>query len=107
MFLLFLAGIALFALDIMLAAARSTTDLMGIGGLFFLAGSAPRPAQISLNASLAVAIVISVTATVVRLSTPELAFGILVPTAQLSLTGFWGVRHGHFASRDAGEVGNG
>ena len=73
---------------------------MGIGGLFFLADAAPRPVQLSLNASLAVSLLVSVSAAVIGLSTPELAFGTLVPTLQLSLSGLWGVRHGLFPERN-------
>ncbi len=98
-FALFTLGAALLALDVVLAAARSTTHAMGIGGLFFLAGSAPRAVQYSLNGSLLAAVLVSVGVAVVGLSTPELAFGTLVPTLQLSLTGLWGVRHGLFPER--------
>ena len=51
---LFLAGCALFMVDLVLAAARSRDDAMGIGGLFFLAGSAPTEVQRHLLGSLAV-----------------------------------------------------
>jgi hypothetical protein len=98
-FALFLAGSGVFVVDLVLAAARSTTHTMGIGGLFFLAGSAPRAARLALNASLAAAVVVSVATALARLSTPELAFGTLAPTFQLSLSGWWGVRHGHFPPR--------
>ena len=98
---LFLVGSLVFAADIVLAAARSTTHAMGIGGLFFLSGSAPRQVAVSLNASLAVVVVVSVVIAVARLSSPELAFGTLSPIFQLALSGLWGVRHGHFAERGA------
>lgn len=101
---LFLAGAAVFAVDLVLAAARSTTHSMGIGGLFFLAGSAPRSVQVHLNASLATAVIVSVGTTVARLSTPELAFGTLAPMLQLALSGFWGVRHGHFPQRSQADA---
>ncbi|MFV0315700.1 MAG: hypothetical protein ACK5O2_01900 [Microthrixaceae bacterium] len=96
---LFVAGAALLALDVILAAVRSTTHTMGIGGLFFLVGAAPRRVQWSLNGSLAASVVVSLVITVVGLSTPELAFGTLVPTLQLSFSGLWGVRHGYFSER--------
>lgn len=93
-------GSLLFVVDIVLAAARSTRDAMGIGGLFFAMGSAPRAVTLSLNAALVVAVVVSTVVAVVRLSTPELAFGTLAPILQLSLSGFWGVRHGLFSPRE-------
>ncbi|MGI9577179.1 MAG: hypothetical protein ACR2OH_03160 [Microthrixaceae bacterium] len=96
---LFVIGALLFAVDIVLAAARSTRDSMGIGGLFFCAGSAPRWVAVSFNTSLATAVVVCVATALSRLSTPEFAFGTLVPILQLSLSGFWGVRHGMFEAR--------
>lgn len=96
---LFLLGSVLFVVDIVLAAARSTTDAMGIGGLFFLAGSAPRAAALPLNASLGVVVAVAVAAALAGLSSPELAFGTLSPMLQLSLSGLWGVRHGLFEPR--------
>jgi len=98
---LFLLGMLVLAIDVLMAVARSRYDLMGIGGLFFLVGCAPKAARTSLNASLGVALVVAVAATVARLSTPELAFGTLAPLFQLGMTGLWGVRHGHFPPRSA------
>lgn len=98
-FVLFCIGGVLLALDVVLAVVRSTRDAMGIGGLFFLVDAAPRAVRRSLNGSLAAAVAISVATAVAGLSTPELAFGTLVPLLQLSLSGFWGVRHGLFDAR--------
>jgi hypothetical protein len=92
---LFLVGCVLFAVDLVLAAARSRDDVMGIGGLFFLAGSAPRRVQLHLLGSLAVQVVVAFAAAASNPFTP-LAFGTLVPTAGLSLAGLWSVRHGMF-----------
>jgi hypothetical protein len=92
---LFFAGCAVFALDIALAAARSRDDAMGIGGLFFLAGSAPRPVQVHLLGSLAVQVAVAVLGAALHPFTP-LAFGTLVPTSALALAGLWSVRHGLF-----------
>jgi hypothetical protein len=97
---LFLAGCALFAAVLVLAALRSRDDLMGIGGLFFLAGSAPPVVQWNLLGSLGVQVVVAVLAASVRPFT-EMAFGTLVPTIALALCGLWSVRHGIFAARDA------
>jgi hypothetical protein len=94
----FLAGSALLALDVVLAAGRSRTHAMGIGGLFFLAGSAPRPVQVQLNVALGLAVVVATAGAAVRPFTP-LAFGVLAPVLQLGCSGLWGVRHGHFALR--------
>lgn len=98
-FVLFCLGVVLLALDVALAIARSTRDAMGIGGLFFLVDAAPRTVQRSFNGSLVAAVGISVTTAILGLSTPELAFGTLVPLLQLSLSGLWCVRHGLFDER--------
>ncbi len=94
----FLVGSALLAVDVVMAAARSRQDAMGIGGLFFLAGSAPRAVQVQLNLSLGLAVVVAVLGAALRPFTP-LAFGVLAPVLQLACSGLWGVRHGHFAPR--------
>lgn len=96
----FLAGSALLAVDVVLAAARSRSDAMGIGGLFFLAGSAPPAVQRPLLGSLAVQVVVSVTGAAVRPFT-ELAFGTLAPVLALGWCGLWAVRHGTFPPRGA------
>ena len=95
---LFFAGCALFAADIVLAAARSRDDLMGIGGLFFLIGSAPRTVQVQLLCSLAAQVLVAVVGAVVHPFTP-LAFGTLVPMIGLGWCGFWAVRHGSFEAQ--------
>ncbi len=92
------AGSALFAADIVLAASRSRDDLMGIGGLFFLAGSAPRAVQVSLLGSLVAQLVIAFSGAAARPFTP-LAFATLVPILGLSLCGFWAVRYGLFPAQ--------
>lgn len=97
---LFLLGCALFVADLVLAAARSRDDAMGIGGLFFLVGAAPRAVQVHLLGSLAVQVVVAVAGAAVRPFTP-LAFGTLVPTLALALAGLWSVRHGLFPARSA------
>ncbi len=97
---LFLAGCALFMVDLVLAAARSRDDAMGIGGLFFLAGSAPRRVQLHLLGSLAAQVVVAVGAAALDPFTP-LAFGTLVPTIGLAFCGLWAVRHGLFPARSS------
>lgn len=91
----FVLGSLLFVVDLVLAATRSREDLMGIGGLFFLAGAGPRRIVASLNLSLVVTSAAAVAAAAARPFT-ELAFGILFPILPLALSGLWGTRHGHF-----------
>jgi len=95
----FFAGSALFAVDVVLAAGRSRESAMGIGGLFFLAGSAPRAVQWHLLGSLVAQVVVSVAGAAARPFTP-LAFGTLAPVLALSFCGLWGVRHGLFPPRE-------
>jgi hypothetical protein len=97
---LFLAGCAVFLVDLGLAAARSRDDAMGIGGLFFLAGSAPPSVQRHLLGSLGVQVVVAIVGAALDPFTP-LAFGTLVPTLGLALCGLWAVRHGVFEPRVA------
>ena len=99
----FLAGSTLFVVDLVLAASRSRDTAMGIGGLFFLAGSAPRRVQWHLLGSLAAQVVVAVAGAALRPFTP-LAFGTLAPMLGLALCGWWGVRHGLFPLRDGGRT---
>ena len=81
-----------------MAIGRSRTDLIGMGGLFFLAGSAPRAVQRSLWASLAVEVVVAVATAAARPFTP-LAFGVLAPMFGLGVMGLWGAKFGTFPPR--------
>ena len=99
---LFAAGIGIFFWAYAIAVNRSRTDAIGIGGLFFLAGSATAPAGVkrALLASLALQTAIGLATAAARPFTP-LAFGVLVPLYGLALTGLWGARHGRFGPRRA------
>lgn len=98
--LIFFLACALFAVDLVLAAARSRDDTMGIGGLFFLAGCAPRSVQVHLMSALAIQVVVALVAAALHPFTP-LAFGTLVPMVGLGFSGLWAVRHGLFPSRSS------
>jgi hypothetical protein len=80
--------------------SRSRTDTIGIGGLYFLAGSAPRVPRFRLRLSFAVEIVVATASSSIRPFTP-MAFGFLVPVYGLGLMGLWGARHGTFGPRSA------
>lgn len=95
---LFLVGCALFAAVIFLMASRSRDDLMGIGGIFLLAGSAPKQMQVRMLAALAVQIVVAIAGAAIHPFTP-LAFGTLVPILGLSMCGLWAVMYGHFPAQ--------
>lgn len=100
--LLFLAGCVLFALDLVIAAGRSRDVAMGIGGLFFLAGSAPSVVQRHLLGSLVTQVVVALVAAGVGFARIDdrqlnaLAFGVLVPILGVAACGLWAVRWGMF-----------
>ena len=96
---LFVVGVVAFLWAYAVAVSRSRTDAIGIGGLFFLSGSAPKVVRVRLLAALAVQVVVAVVSASIRPYT-SVAFGILVPMFGLGLTGLWGARHGEFPRRE-------
>jgi len=81
------------------AVSRSRDDLIGLGGLFFLAdGAGPGPVRRSFYVMLTVQTVAGVTAAAVRPFT-AVAFGVLVPIVGLSAMALWSARYGTFESR--------
>ena len=97
--MLFAAGTVAFLWAYGIAVGRSRTDAMGMGGLFFLAGSAPKRVQLALMIPLAIQTVVAIATASARLYT-ALAFGALVPMYGLGLAGLWGAKHGDFPPRD-------
>lgn len=97
---LFVVGVVAFLWAYALAVGRSRTDAVGIGGLYFLAGSAPKAVRLHLLGSLGVQTTVAIVTASVRVYTP-VAFGILVPMLGLGLAGLWGARHGSFPPRQA------
>ncbi|HYI61799.1 MAG TPA: hypothetical protein VEW93_08355 [Acidimicrobiales bacterium] len=91
-----LAFLAAFAL----AVERSRTEAIGVGGLYFLSGCAPRAVQATMLASVAVQTVVPLAVTLVR---PFVAFSVLAPVWSLGLAGLWGARHGTFPPRPAAD----
>ena len=97
---LFVVGCIVFLWAYGVAVARSRTDAIGIGGLYFLAGTAPKVPQFRLRLSLAVEVAAAVVSSSVRPFTP-MAFGFLVPVFGLGMMGLWGARYGVFEPRAA------
>ena len=97
---LFAAGCVFFLWAYGVAISRSRTDAIGIGGLYFLQGSAPRNVQVALLVPLAVEVVVALATAAIRPFTP-LAFGVLVPMYGLGLAGLWGAKFGTFGPREA------
>jgi hypothetical protein len=102
---LFAIGCVVFFWAYAVAVQRSRTDLIGIGGLYFLAGTAPNPVRVRLLGSLAVEVVAAIVTASIRLYSP-LAFGFLVPVYGLGFCGLWGARHGTFPPRGAAAEGD-
>ena len=99
---LFAIGCVVFFWAYAVAVQRSRTDLIGIGGLYFLAGTAPNPVRLRLLGSLAVEVLVAIVTSSIRLYSP-LAFGFLVPVFGLGMCGLWGARHGTFEPRPVPE----
>ncbi len=95
---MFAGGMFVMAWAFLIAVQRSRVDAIGIGGLYFAAGSAPSEVQRILLTSLAVEVVVAVVTASIRMFT-SLAFGVLVPVWALGLTGLWCARYGTFESR--------
>lgn len=98
--ILFAIGTAAFLLAYAKAISRSRYEAIGMGGLYFLVGSASRRTQVLLLSSLAVEIVVALVAASVRIYTP-VAFGLLVPMYGLGLAGLWGATYGEFPPRES------
>jgi hypothetical protein len=95
---LFVAGCVTFLWAYAIAVNRSRTDAIGIGGLYFLQGSAPRAVQVRLLGALSVQVLVAVVTAAVHPFTSQ-AFAVLAPMFGLGLAGLWGARYGHFGPR--------
>ncbi len=95
---LFALGMAGMLIAFAGAVERSRTEDIGMGGLYFLAGSAPKEVQRHLMGATAVQTVVAFTTASIRPFT-ALAFGILVPMFGLGVAGLWAARHGDFPKR--------
>lgn len=96
--LLFALGCVIFLQAFWLAVQRSRRELIGIGGLYFLAGSAPAPVRRSLLGAFGLQVAVSFGAALARPFT-SVAFVVLVPLLGLALCGLWGARYGTFPPR--------
>jgi len=99
---MFAIGCVVFLWAFAIAVGRSRTDAIGIGGLFFLAGSAPRGVQFTLMGSLAAQVVVAIATASARIFT-TLAFGSLAPMMGLAMAGLWGAKFGRFGPRSPAE----
>ncbi len=95
---LFALGCVAFLAAYARAVDRSRIEEIGVGGLYFLAGSAPARVRWHLLGSTAVQIGVAFATASVRPFT-GVAFGILVPMYGLGMAGWWASRHGDFPPR--------
>lgn len=98
--ILFAIGTAAFLIAYAKAISRSRYEAIGMGGLYFLVGSASRRTQVRLLSSLVVEVVVAFAAASVRVYTP-VAFALLVPMYGLGLAGLWGATYGEFPPRES------
>lgn len=96
--ILFVLGSIAFFVAYAIAVGRSRQELIGIGGLYFMSGTAPASVRRSMMASLALQVVLVVVAVAVR-PFSSLVFTSLAPVYGLGLAGWWVARHGRFAPR--------
>jgi hypothetical protein len=101
--LLFAGGVVAFLWAYAIAIGRSRDVLIGIGGLYFLQGSAPNAVRLRLLGALTVQVAVAFITAGLRPFT-GLAFGILVPMWGLGLCGLWGARYGTFPPRAQSEA---
>jgi len=89
---LFLVSIPIALVALARAAVRAGRDeeRIGVGSLFFLQGSAPRPVRLLLLGSFAVSVIIC------GVAAAKEPFGILQPVFPLALMAWWGASHGTF-----------
>lgn len=95
---LFVGGAVAMGATLVIAASRSRRELVDVGGLFFLTGSAPKDVRNKLMAAFVAQCVIGIASAALRPYTSS-AFGVLAPVAGLGLAGLWAARHGTFPER--------
>ena len=96
---LFAIGIVTMLWAFAIAVNRSRVDAIGVGGLFFGAGSTPRAVRWHVLGALAIQTVVGIATASVRPFT-SLAFGTLVPIFGIGMMGLWTARNGEFEPTD-------
>ena len=96
--ILFTAGCGAFITAFLRAVNRSRTELIGVGGLYFLSGCAPQKVRFQMMGLHILQIVGSLTAASFKPFT-VVASAVLVPVFGLGLSGLWASMHGQFETR--------
>jgi hypothetical protein len=99
----FAVGSATFLWAFAVAVSRSRVEAIGMGGLYFLSGSAPRRVQVVVLAAWMVQIVVAFVVASLGVFTGA-AFALLAPMWGIGLAGLWGARYGAFPPRVVGGV---
>jgi hypothetical protein len=81
-----------------IAVLRSRAEAIGMGGLYFLAGSAPRNVQVWMMGAWTIQIIVAFTSASLGMFTGA-AFALLAPMWGIGLAGLWSARHGSFPPR--------
>ncbi|MEM9467027.1 MAG: hypothetical protein AAGA90_16765 [Actinomycetota bacterium] len=97
--ILFAVGIVTMLWAFAIAVNRSRVDAIGVGGLFFGAGSTPRIVRWHILGALTIQTVAGIATASVRPFT-SLAFGTLVPIFGIGMMGLWTARNGEFEPTD-------
>ena len=95
---LFAAGCYAFMAAFIRAVKRSRTEVIGVGGLYFLSGCAPSKIRRQMMGLLFFQVVVSLTAASLRPFT-IVASAVLVPVFGLGFSGLWAANHGDFEPR--------
>ena len=97
---MFTVGTVLFFVAYARAVGRSRSETLGVGGIYFLSGSAPATVRRGFMRSFAAQCVVVVVVIALRPFT-SLVLGALAPIYGLGCSGVWGARYGWFPPRVA------
>ena len=97
---LFAIGMVTMLWAFAIAVNRSRVDAIGVGGLFFGAGSMPKVVRWHILGACGIQVAVGIATASVRPFT-TLAFGTLVPIFGIGMMGFWTARNGTFEPTDA------
>ena len=96
--LLLAGGVATASLAFVRAVGRSRTELVDVGSLFLLIGSAPRPTRRRLWGAVAAQTAVGLATAASRPYT-SLAFGVLAPLWAYGFAVLWNATYGAFPAR--------
>ena len=97
---LFGLGVAAFVRTMLTVAERSRTELLSVGGIWFLT-DAPKGVKRTLLTVLAVEVVVAIAGSSFR-PYSVLAFGVFAPVHGLGMCGLWSAERGTFPTRTPG-----